>query len=105
MIAKLTESPEKWDDVLTDVEFAINNTVNRSTGETPFKLLLGIAQEGLVKDNLKHFLSLFNNYSSNNLTESREKAAKNIGKSQEYNKSYYDKKHKVQKLIKLVTML
>ena len=45
MIAKLCESPNKWDCVLDKVEFAINNTVCRSTGNSPNQLLFGIVKK------------------------------------------------------------
>ena len=47
MLAKLCETPERWDRVLQYVEFAINNTICRSTGETPSKLLFGVDQVGI----------------------------------------------------------
>ena len=49
MIAKLTESPDRWDCIISDVECAVNNTVNKSTGQTPSKLLF---QKSVVLDTL-----------------------------------------------------
>lgn len=42
MLAKLTDSANKWDRVLHKAEFPINNTVHRSTGQIPSMLLFGI---------------------------------------------------------------
>lgn len=44
MLAKLCETPSKWDRVLDQIEFAINNTVYRVTSETPARLLFGLEQ-------------------------------------------------------------
>jgi hypothetical protein len=38
MLAKLVENTDKWDRSLGEVEFAFNNSVNRSTGVTPSRL-------------------------------------------------------------------
>lgn len=35
MLAKLTDDPDKWDELLHKVEFAVNNTLHKSTGQTP----------------------------------------------------------------------
>ncbi|XP_050503542.1 uncharacterized protein LOC126882612 [Diabrotica virgifera virgifera] len=83
MIAKLTKGPECWDQVLNEVEFAVNNTVNRSTGQTPSKLLFGMNQVGNVKDHLKYFLSSINKDKSD-INELRHNACDKIEKSQEY---------------------
>lgn len=53
MIAKLTENISKWDDVLLDVEYAVNNSISRAIKETPSKLLVGIEQIGKNSDALK----------------------------------------------------
>lgn len=42
MIAKLSETSSKWDRVLEQVEFSVNNTVCRTTGEIPARLLFGL---------------------------------------------------------------
>lgn len=44
MLAKLCESTDKWDDVMEETEHAMNNTICRSTGETPSRLLFGVDQ-------------------------------------------------------------
>ena len=38
MLSKLSESTDKWDRELQRIEFTINNTLCRSTGETPCML-------------------------------------------------------------------
>jgi len=42
ILAKLSDSPNKWDQVISQAEFAINNTVCRSMGNTPSQLLFGL---------------------------------------------------------------
>lgn len=50
MLATLSDSVNKWDRVLYKAEFAINNTIHRSTGQSPSMLLFGINQTGKVND-------------------------------------------------------
>lgn len=97
MVAKLTETPDRWDQVLNEVEFAINNTVNRSTGQTPAKLLFGMNQVGKINDDLTFFLSFING-NVENLHKLRQEASQKIERNQEYNKTYYDQRHKEAKL-------
>lgn len=96
MIAKLSKSVDKWDQVLTDVEFALNNSVNRSTGEVPSVLLFGVRQMGKINDDLKDILSSFNEAEFGNwdLSQLRDKASKNIEASQSYNEQYYNRRRK-----------
>lgn len=56
MLAKLSETSSKWDRVLDQVEFAINNTVCRATGETPVRLLFGLDQRGKSNDSLRDII-------------------------------------------------
>lgn len=70
-----------WDRVLYDVEFPINNSVNRSAGKTPSELLFGINQLGVVKDNLRKTLEFFNQ-DERNLKEMRLDAERKIEESQ-----------------------
>lgn len=41
-----------WDCLLTEVEFVFNNMCNKTTRETPSKLLLGCEQKSSIPDNL-----------------------------------------------------
>lgn len=95
MLSKLSESPNKWDQVLPDVECALNNTINNSTGEAPSKLLFGVYQKGKVLDCLKDYLvNELADVQQSNLENLREQAAENIVNSQRYNEQYYNKSHK-----------
>ena len=93
MLAKLSGSPDKWDTVLEKVEFSINNTVCRSTGEKPSKLLFGVNQTGEVNDKIRQVLESMSS-SDRNLDEMRNSASEKIVKCQVYNERAYNRKHK-----------
>lgn len=93
MLAKLCESPDKWDKVLDHVEFCLNNTVSRAIGSTPCKLLFGMDQRGIVNDELKLLLE-FQSDVDRNLVSGREVASENIEKIQAENEKMYNQKRK-----------
>lgn len=97
MLAKLTNRLDKQDEVLADVEYAINNTINRLMGESSAKLLFGVNQCGKVQDSLKEFVEVEED-SERYLPGLRQHAAKAIENPQTYNKSYYDAKRKDTKI-------
>lgn len=99
ILAKLSPSPDRWDQILETAEFAVNNSVCRSTGRTPSELLFGIRQKGIVNDLVKEYLDI-GEVGCRNLEEIRDNAAEKIEKCQESNKKYYDKKHKAARLYK-----
>ena len=39
--------PSNWEMVLAQAEFAYNNSVNRSTGKTPFEIVTGMQPRGV----------------------------------------------------------
>lgn len=64
-----------WSRMLSKVEFAINNSIHSSTGETPSKLLFGIKQRGPVVDELTEYLTeCIDPYHPRDLDVMREKA-------------------------------
>lgn len=84
-----------WYKILFDIEFAINNTVHKTTNKTPSKLLFDVRQRGTVVDKIKEYLE--DNVGSNNdcdLNQLRIRAADKIKKSQKYSKEYFDNKRK-----------
>lgn len=93
MLAKLSDPPKKWDQAISLVEFALNNTVCRSIGNTPSQLLFGIDQLGQVNDNLRLHLDSQTN-ESRDLEKLREAASLEIVKNQTANKESYDRAHK-----------
>lgn len=94
-LAKLTdkESGQHWYKVLPEVEHAINNTVNRSTGKSPSQVVFGIDQRGRHNDQIRDFLSDALD-SSRDLETIREQVKQRIQKSQQQQKSIYDAKRK-----------
>jgi len=94
MLAKLSESTNKWDRVLNVIEFAINNTIHRSTGQSPSVLLFGVNQVGIVNDEIRLILDNEINTSSVDLNEVRTIAAECIEKAQEGNTAQYNSKRK-----------
>ncbi|KAL4091735.1 hypothetical protein QTP88_026382 [Uroleucon formosanum] len=93
MLAKVTEPNDEWDRGMYKVEFAINNTVHRSTRQTTSRLLFGINQVGDVSDELRHMLEEINE-NRFDLLEIRGKASKQIIKTQTKSEEYYNDSHK-----------
>lgn len=93
MLAKLSESPTKWDRVLNKTEYSLNNTVCRSTGETPSRLLFGVEQRGNINDVLREMLDENVDF-ERNLEEIRSRASENIEKSQKDNANRYNLRRK-----------
>lgn len=100
MLAKLSESTNKWDRVLNVVEFAINNTIHRSTGQSPSVLLFGVNQVGIVNDEIRLILDNEINTSCVDLDEVRKIAAECIEKAQEGNAAQYNSKRKTPTIYK-----
>lgn len=97
MLSKLSRDLTSWDTVLPQIEFALNNTICRSTQNTPCMLLFGKNQRGEVYNDLSEFLESDKSQDEliRDLTALRDEAAQNIEKSQLTNKAYYDKHHKI----------
>lgn len=98
-LAKLTDNAEnrQWYKVLPEIEYAINNTVNRSTGSSPSQLVFGLEQRGPCTDNLKDFLKITTDYPTRDLDTIRDQAATRIRLSQQRQKLDYDRRHKAPK--------
>jgi hypothetical protein len=43
----VTEHHNQWDNILPHAEFAYNDSVNRSTGKSPFQIVYGIQLRGI----------------------------------------------------------
>jgi len=58
MLDKLSEplNQSDWYKLVNRVEFAINNSVQKSTGKTPSILLFGSNQRGPIVDELSEYL-------------------------------------------------
>lgn len=99
MLAKLRDNHNSlyWDRVLPQVEYALNNTENKSTRTTPSKLLFGIPQRGAVMDCLREALeSIEVNPSERqiDLAGERAKAKTKIEKVHLHSKEVFNRKHK-----------
>lgn len=96
LIAKLIDSsPYKGlSKIFNEAELLLNNTINRSTNETPSKLLFGVHQKCKVDDQMREYLESKLNV-ERDLTDIRHKASEKIKETQSKNKKYYDKKCRV----------
>jgi hypothetical protein len=96
LLAKIVNKEEgkHWYKLLQEVEYTINNSKNRSTGETPSRLLFGVDQRGQLNDEVKEFLNKSVNIKPRDFTEIRDKAVENVTAAQEYNEKYFNKRHK-----------
>lgn len=58
LLAKIVDnsSGKYWYKILIEAEHALNNTVNKSTGDTPSQLLFGVNQRGSNIDGVKEHL-------------------------------------------------
>ena len=45
----VTEHHSSWDNILSQVKFAYNDSVNRSTGQSPFQIVYGIQPRGIFE--------------------------------------------------------
>lgn len=85
----------QWDKTLDEVEYAVNNTVNRSTNEIPTMLLYGIKQLGKSEDEILKYLNSYILPNERDLNKIRQDASDNIERNQYLNKLNYDSKHKL----------
>lgn len=96
LLAKLSDdsSGKYWYKIIADAEYALNNSVNRVTGETPSRLLFGVRQRDKVIDNLSKYVQDGAGEERSDLVEIRNRASDRILRSQAYNKEYADSKRK-----------
>jgi len=100
MLAKLTSAgtEKTLNNVLPEIEFALNNTSHKSTGTTASELLFGVSQRGVVIDFLKEELDEWNQ--ERNLIEIRNNASNKIINSQKYNEQIKNKGRIIKKFKK-----
>lgn len=96
MLAKIVTEQDRWDEALDQVELNLNNTVNKSTGDTPSKLLFGIHQRGKTEDHLREAIG--REEGRRDFPVRREIAANKINSSQDYNARYFKKNHKAPRI-------
>ncbi|CAL1672060.1 unnamed protein product [Lasius platythorax] len=96
-LKKVVEDDQCWNSYLDTVQYVINNTYHSSVRATPSKLLFGIEMHKHPDAELVRFLD---NIAKNDfdIQEDREAARKlaieSTNKVKEYNKLYYDERHK-----------
>jgi len=76
-IGKLYDGKD-WHKALSEIEFTVNNTKNKATGETPSKLLFGIEQRGQIVDALREYVLEHIDSELENPKKIRAEAAKRI---------------------------
>uniref|UniRef100_A0A0K8TD05 Uncharacterized protein n=2 Tax=Lygus hesperus TaxID=30085 RepID=A0A0K8TD05_LYGHE len=91
MLSKLNTS-NNWDLELAKVEFSMNNTHHAALGDAPSKILFGVYQNGNIPDELRKLVELNND--NRDLEVLRAKAIEKTAMAQNYNKQYYDSRHK-----------
>lgn len=76
MVGKLSdiEVGKNWTKTLSEIEFAFNNSIHKTTGETPSILLFSVPQRGKIHDPVAEFLSSDINCEERCLKEIRDKA-------------------------------
>lgn len=84
MLAKLCDAPGKWDTILGDVKFSLNNTRCRNIDNTPSQVLFGIDQLGVIKDEIRVLLDPYSD-DDKNLVAIRDRAANIIENNQRTN--------------------
>ncbi|KAJ8977405.1 hypothetical protein NQ317_003186 [Molorchus minor] len=91
----LTSTPEEdhRDEHVTEVQYAINTAVSKSTGKTPFELLYGYQPRGVVNPVLSQEIEEIPRLVED-LTKLRGDVAAKIAKDQEKQKARYDRKRK-----------
>lgn len=97
MISKSVEPVRQsdWPQLLTRVEFALNNTVHSTTKHTPSELLFGVLQRGPTVDPLtEHLEEKLISTKARCLDEIRDSAAKSIAESQAKNERHFESKNK-----------
>ena len=85
MLSKMTDDSQgkHWYNVFPGVEFALNNTVNKSTGESPSMLLFGCRQRGKIVDKMADYLHDSKDSNKKNLEMVRNDASEKIRQTQQ----------------------
>lgn len=104
MLGKLTEPLQHsdWTKQIKHVEYALNNTVQKSAGTSPSQLLFGVQQKGPDVDYLTEYLEDQDPLpASRDLDLIRDSALTNIQKSQAYSQNWSEEHCKPAKSYKL----
>lgn len=91
-LSKLCEpiNHSDWSNLLTQVEYGMNNTIHGTTKQSPSQLLFGVEQRGKIVDELTEYLDARGCVEPDrNLDQIRSSAYDAIERSQEYNLKYF----------------
>ena len=88
----ISEQQDNWDDLLACAEFAVNNSVNRSTGLTPFFLNYGAHPDTPVTVKVKSSQVLSADEFSESMAEQVKVARRNMEAAQQRQKAFADLK-------------
>ncbi|XP_071628367.1 uncharacterized protein [Temnothorax longispinosus] len=96
-LKKLVDEQQFWNIHLDTVQYVMNNTYHKSLGASPSKILLGIEQRNNADVKLVDFLREIAGIEldiQKSREASRDLALEATNKIKEYNKIYYDERHK-----------
>ncbi|KYN50035.1 Pro-Pol polyprotein, partial [Cyphomyrmex costatus] len=96
-LRKMIEEQTSWASKINELQYIINNTYNSSIKTTPSKLLLGYDMRNHSDSKLTQFLkNLYNETMdlSDSRNQIRDIALQASNRVKDYNKAYYDKRHK-----------
>src|SRR5436190_4623739 len=96
-LKKVVEDTQAWSSQVPAVQYVINNTYHTSIKTTPSKLLFGVEMRHHSDAELVHFLNEIAKVDFNfqdKRDHSRQLALEATNKIKEYNKAYYDDRHK-----------
>ncbi|KAJ8934747.1 hypothetical protein NQ314_013217 [Rhamnusium bicolor] len=84
------DDEEKWDELVNQIRWGLNTTLNSSTGKSPYELLFGYTPRGC--EGIEIVNSLDDQTVERNIHKSRSEALKRIEMRQEDAKERYDAK-------------
>lgn len=88
-----------WDSHIKLIQFSINSTINKTTGKSPYQILMGINPTPLADAHLLSVIS--DNITRDNLDELRHEVSKQIQDKQQKAKLIFDAKRKPGKPFKV----
>ena len=97
MLGKLSDIDigKNWTRTVSEIEFALNNSVHKTTGEISSVLLFGISQRGKTHDPISEFVNNGGNNDTRCLDLVRNTASENTIKQQAQTKAQGEKKGRI----------
>lgn len=93
------DKPENiWDECVTEIQWGLNNTLNKGTGKTPVQALFGVSLTGTSQSLLQSQVEIdVERGSSEELNSIRQEITEHVQIDQQKQKKRFDKKRKVVK--------